>query len=155
MDIIERFEDKYFINVYNGCFEWIAAKDGKGYGVFNNQGAHRAAYRIYRKQDLGSLHVLHHCDNPKCVNPNHLFLGTHSDNMRDMVKKGRKKGSLPIARPFSATNRPPNIKLTDGEAVEIYHSKEKTRILAVRFGVTIQTIAKIRAGTRRQSATKQ
>lgn len=61
--------------------------------------ANRQAYRI-AFGDPGELHVLHHCDNPSCCNPSHLFLGTHQDNMKDMVAKQRKKrgSQMPAAK---------------------------------------------------------
>jgi hypothetical protein len=89
---IERFERNFFINVWNGCFEWIACLDGRGYGTFwtnRGCGAHRIAFELYCGPIPSGLWVLHHCDNRKCVNPSHLFLGTQFDNMRDMVRKGR------------------------------------------------------------------
>ena len=75
----------------NGCWEWTKSNI-KGYGVFcinsKNEYAHRYSM-ILAGYDLQDFDVLHKCDNPKCVNPDHLFLGTHTDNMRDMVSKGR------------------------------------------------------------------
>ena len=81
------------------CWEWIACKDKNGYGLF---GVDKKLYKSHRiswilengeipKDDSfnKTLYVLHKCDNPGCVNPNHLFLGTNKDNMIDMVKKGR------------------------------------------------------------------
>lgn len=78
----------------NGCWEWTGTIDHKGYGRIKSQGRQMFAHRIsfsYANPDFDlSLFVLHHCDNPLCVNPGHLFAGTHLDNMRDMVSKGRK-----------------------------------------------------------------
>lgn len=87
-----------------GCWNWIGGKTRRGYGHtamcmpcaepgkrrFRNVTvlAHRMAYALFIG-DPGRLHVLHACDNPSCVNPSHLSLGTHLDNMRDMVAKGR------------------------------------------------------------------
>lgn len=91
----DRFLTKYLV-VPSGCWEWQASrlKTGYPYGWFwDSEGkrmrtAHRVSYEIF-KGDIGDKDVLHSCDNPGCVNPDHLFLGTHSDNMKDMFAKGR------------------------------------------------------------------
>ena len=77
-----------------GCWNWMASKDGKGYGKLRYLGrleqVHRLSAHFYLRFDLKStLHVCHHCDNPACFNPAHLFIGTRSDNQRDSVSKGR------------------------------------------------------------------
>ena len=77
----------------NGCLEWLGSLDRGGYGHFKlgvrPTRAHRIAYLIANSIDPGLFFVCHSCDNPKCVNPEHLFLGTNKDNMRDKEKKGR------------------------------------------------------------------
>ncbi len=77
----------------DGCWTWIGGKDGHGYGrVWRNgrrQGAHRVSYELSIGPIHDGLHVCHHCDNPVCVKPSHLFLGTRSDNMTDCTNKGR------------------------------------------------------------------
>jgi len=74
------------------CWEWIGQKNSDGYGIIYvkglGMGAHRFSYRLNREIPE-NLYVLHSCDNPSCVNPKHLFVGTQQDNMQDMLKKGR------------------------------------------------------------------
>lgn len=77
----------------NACWKWTGQKNAHGYGLLSKFGtlrlAHRISWELHHGQILSNMNVLHHCDNPSCVNPNHLFLGTHSDNMRDAKVKGR------------------------------------------------------------------
>ncbi len=88
-----RFFSKIKTNTETGCREWQAARQDRGYGFFglggSNFGAHRIAYFLATDTDPEDLCVLHKCDNPRCVNPEHLFLGTHLDNARDRNQKGR------------------------------------------------------------------
>lgn len=78
----------------DGCWEWQGCRDDRGYGVIGisrvTVRTHRLAYCLFVGA-IGDSHVLHRCDNPPCVNPRHLFLGTHQDNMRDKEQKGRAK----------------------------------------------------------------
>lgn len=79
-----------------GCWLWSRGTDQDGYGALKREGystrAHRASWEIHCGPILDGSHVLHRCDTPRCVNPGHLFLGTHTDNMRDMAAKGRQRG---------------------------------------------------------------
>lgn len=90
----QRFWSRVDIQGLLACWTIDGAKDKDGYGFFVWQGkrcgAHRVAYEITRGVVPEGLFVLHKCDNPPCVNPNHLFLGTQLDNMRDMDKKNRR-----------------------------------------------------------------
>jgi hypothetical protein len=77
----------------NGCLEKQGCKHKDGYGYLYLYGkrmkAHRAIYELTNGQILDGMCVCHHCDNPSCINPDHLFLGTQKDNIQDMIRKGR------------------------------------------------------------------
>lgn len=90
----KRFWDKVDKSSDSGCWSWVAGKNWDGYGKFRINGkaklAHRLSYVIHTSEEVpDGMCVLHRCDNPSCVNPAHLFLGTHQDNMIDKVNKGR------------------------------------------------------------------
>lgn len=80
-----------------GCIFWELGKTSTGYGKVNIEGrnmkAHRAAYSLTKGNIPDGLDVCHTCDNPSCINPNHLFLGTPSDNLQDASRKGKFKRS--------------------------------------------------------------
>lgn len=108
------------VNKTEGCWEWTGSKNKKGYGSFGVDGKTQKAHRVSWMLTFGELpedDVLHTCDNPSCVRPDHLFVGTNQDNMRDMADKGRafmKKGELHL-----------NAKLTDAQ-VEALRQEGKT-----------------------------
>jgi hypothetical protein len=74
-----------------GCWLWTAARSKSGYGSFAGRRAHRVAHEFALGPIPPGLHVLHTCDVPACVRPDHLWLGTHADNMADKVAKGRQR----------------------------------------------------------------
>jgi len=86
----------------NQCWIWKAATNSKGYGVIGLQGklklAHRVSFEIANGEIPEGMLILHQCDNRLCCNPSHLFLGTHLDNMADMVAKGRQASGEKNAR---------------------------------------------------------
>ena len=75
------------------CWNWLGVKYKKGYGCFDKRTgerrAHRYSWKLHNGEIPDGLFVLHHCDNPSCVNPKHLWLGTAKDNTRDMMRKNR------------------------------------------------------------------
>ena len=79
----------------NACWIWTGSKDKDGYGLFharpNHQKAHRFSYELFKGAIGKDLLVCHKCDNPSCVNPKHLWLGTYHDNLKDMYNKGNEK----------------------------------------------------------------
>ena len=97
--ILERFEENYTPEPNSGCWLWTASTNKAGYGGLKINGKTKLAHRISWELENGpipdsdSYHgvcVCHSCDNPACVNPSHLFIGSHKDNMRDMYSKGRR-----------------------------------------------------------------
>lgn len=92
--------------VATGCRIWTGQVSTRGYGRFCGIGAHRWILGYLRGERLRSDEfALHHCDTPLCVNPDHLYIGTHDDNMRDMVARGR--GLNPLARTNAAKTHCP------------------------------------------------
>lgn len=145
---------------WSGCWLWDLALDRKGYGICNipsgmgRKGAHKAhrvAYDAYRG-NAGMMHVLHKCDVPACVNPDHLWLGTNEDNVADMVAKRRNVGGpAHVARMRTSAARGSangQAKLTEDQVREIRASQgEMSRTeLANRFRVSRRTIWHILSG---------
>lgn len=94
--LLDRFNAKWIGEPNSGCWLWEGATVPKGYGLLGDQTkrrkhqyAHRASWELFKSEIPDGLFVLHKCDNPYCVNPDHLFLGTQKDNHDDMVSKGR------------------------------------------------------------------
>ena len=128
----------------NGCLEWQRELNAKGYAKYNVphrlakkdrvQHAHRLAYMIAYGTFDDALHVCHRCDNPKCVRPEHLFLGTNKDNIQDSVRKGRKPR-----------------KLTSEQVAQIREEVWVQNVeFARKFGVSPSHVCRIRKGLKRR-----
>ena len=126
----------------DACWPWTLARHNHGYGQMGFRGkvwyAHRLAWRFTHGTIPKGLHVLHRCDNRPCCNPDHLFLGTHRENLDDMVTKGRS--------PRGASRW--NARLTEAQVREILRrADERTSALGHEFGVARQTVRDIIART--------
>lgn len=147
IELIEVIKERFWakVNKTHDCWEWMGSKYTNGYGQINinkrNCSAHRLSYLINVGEISGGMHVLHDCDNRGCVNPNHLKLGTRSDNMQDAARKKRLG--------FGETHQ--NAKLSE---VAVYEIKKKLkeglsqRLIAEEYNVCQAQISRINRGLR-------
>jgi hypothetical protein len=147
--LLERFTKRYEVDVETACWNWTGASMVRGYGVIRigrrNEGAHRASWLIHRGEIPSGAFVCHRCDNPRCVNPEHLFLGTSADNVADMDTKGRRRTVLPRLH----GEQHPTSKLTE-EAVLAIVTEGRAGVtmtsLAFRFGISEAQVRRILTG---------
>jgi HNH endonuclease len=141
--VAELFWPKVKIGSADECWEWQSWKITSGYGGIKINGrdyaAHRLAYSLTTNRPIPKgMSVCHKCDNPGCVNPNHLFLGTQRDNIQDAVKKGRMARQKGESNPFS--------RFTNEQVLQIraaHKSGEFIRAIAKRFGCSFHGIQAI------------
>lgn len=143
---------RFFAKIYppkpgsDDCWEWQSYKSKEGYGKFGAMGetlAHRVSYRLHKGEIPEGMFVCHSCDNPSCVNPDHLWLGTNSDNQIDCVKKGRARRVPQIGEKNGSS------KLNEVQVIEIRrlhklgfsHSK-----IAKRIGRSSGTVQSVLSG---------
>lgn len=139
-DAESRFWEKIVPVTESGCWIWTGATSHSGHGQFYWKGklsrSHRVSWEIRFGAIPGDASVLHKCDVPCCVNPEHLFLGSQADNMRDMREKGRS----------CAGEVNSHSKLTKEDVIHIRESAFGGAQMAATFGVSHSTICDIRAG---------
>ena len=138
--LAERFWAKVDVRGPGECWAFTGSPGMHGYGVIRDKNkqrrAHRVSYELSKGEIPEGMVVCHSCDNPPCVNPNHLFLGTVQANNRDMDRKGRRN----VARGSDRRGS----KLTDDLVREIRASHESNRELAARFDLHMNTIYNVR-----------
>jgi hypothetical protein len=137
VDLRERFFSKTK-RAENGCLEWTAVTR-YGYGIFNRYPkliiASRMAWIFEHGEIQDDLCVLHRCDNPKCVDHTHLFLGTRGDNHRDKVAKGRSNRGIKHG----------HSKLTDDQVRQIREMSGTQNEIAKMFGIDQGAVSRIRS----------
>jgi hypothetical protein len=143
MTIKQRLTAKSKINAETGCLEWTGGTVTGGYGAvwFNGKmrRAHRVAYELFCGPIPEGDDVCHECDNPRCINPKHLFAGSTADNIADMFAKGRNNCARGSSQGLS--------KLTESDVIAIRSAQGKLlRELAGQYGVHFTVISKIRRG---------
>ena len=136
MTLQERFDEKYIPEPNSGCWLWTAHCSKLGYAKLGGKLGSRVSWALNRGALPEEMDVLHSCDNPYCVNPDHLFLGTHQDNMSDMKKKGRAKTKHGADHGLA--------KLTDDHVRAIRSSLERNVWWAKRLGVSETLISLVR-----------
>ena len=147
MIVETRFWSKVAKAGENECWSWLGCRSGSGYGSFRvicdgkekMRGAHRVSYELEHKMKLTKdQHILHSCDNPICVNPVHLSVGTHAENMADRNEKGRQSRGTNHGAAKLTDDQVREIRKTYAEIADSTQQK-----LAKKYGVSGKTISNI------------
>lgn len=131
------------------CWIWLGTRGNNGYGLLYAKSlglgtlrAHHVSYEIHFGSLVSGAWVLHHCDNPPCVRPDHLFAGTQVDNMKDMAAKGRNgRQSHPERFPVGSAIK--QSKLTEPKVLEMRQARAdgvELKVLALRYDVSLKTV---------------
>ncbi len=140
----DRFFKRVAVGEISECWLWQGSRNTvHWHGQWRNSHgeielAHRAAWRLMRGEIPSAMCVLHKCDNPICVNPSHLFVGTQGENSRDMWTKGRAKPGVSRGENHGMS------KMTEVAVRDIRTSQEAGTVLAKRHGVSATTVCDIR-----------
>lgn len=131
----------------DGCWTWVGGdRHVAGYGLLRRgcvgeHRAHRISWVLHYGPIPNGLYVCHHCDNRPCVRPDHLFVGTATDNMQDMIRKGR--SAAQVNPDHYAKGEEKIHKLTTAQVADIRMSSSSRTALSVRYGVSVSCIGKI------------
>lgn len=146
--LTQRFEEKYIPEPNSGCWIWIGGQYQSGYGniSINNkkQKAHRVSYEMHKGKIPEGMFVCHSCDNPLCVNPDHLWVGTAIDNNADRHAKGRSNGGTDGPKQPAIGAKNPNSKLTEKQVMEIYRDPRSYTKISKDYGVRHAAVWRIK-----------
>lgn len=143
MDVSAAFH--FYVDKTADCWLWTGPifRHRGCYGCFTMRRAgyvqaraHRVSWELHQGPLRPEQHVLHSCDNPLCVNPNHLFLGDQSSNMKDKVAKNRQNRGHTHGRR----------KLTESQAIAIRDDKRPQSVIAKEYGISVATVSNIQCG---------
>jgi hypothetical protein len=162
----ERFAAQFTPEPNSGCWLWIGTVNPSGYGLMKSCGTKgRLAHRFALEEATGAqpsldIQACHRCDNPSCVNPEHLFWGTRAENMADMARKGRASRLVGDSNPartrperLARGDRHGNAKLTDADVERIRVERKggvMLKVLSARYGVSMAQISRIAIGRARK-----
>ena len=151
--VLDAFHEKYKVDPKTGCWNWTASLMQTGYGQFNPRNgkivtAHRFSYQTHKGEIPKGMFVCHTCDNRACVNPDHLWIGTNAENLKDMREKGRAVYSPQRGEDNHSS------KISAKDAEFIFLSCEKQSVLAEKFNLTQAAISAIQTGKNWRNVTK-
>ena len=129
------FDNRYTKDPVSGCWNWFGGKDSSGYGTYAHKGgtkAHRYSWERANGRKIPEGYcVLHRCDNPACVNPDHLFLGSHAANMKDKARRGRVVCPIKLNKEHTA------------RAVEMRRQGQQVKDIALHFNMSPSHMSRI------------
>lgn len=150
--LLDRIESKYEAVTESGCWIWTASVNKAGYGQISMPGrpmlAHRVCWEFYKGPIPNGKFICHKCDTPGCINPDHMFVGDHRDNMQDMRNKGR---APKVESAKGDKNK--SSKISNETALAIFNAEGPQREICKTFNVSRSTLQAIKYGRQWSSVT--